>query len=211
MKSKYLALGLSLTLMLGMAACGGQQAQQEPKGPEQEIQQTEPVTTEPTAPPVETEPQEEPKQEEITGPVEVEDNDPEGEVSEPATVTTAPEAASVPTETPSQEPVETKSPESAPTAQQGDIGTISIKDTAEQQEVQVTEQNPVGTVWDQAFYDSLTPSQQESYRSGDDFVRQQMQQFIEASRDLEAKGYQGNESTDPEENLKSWSQITVGS
>ena len=209
MKSKYLALGLSLALMLGMAACGGQQAQQEPQGPEQEIQQTEPVTTEPTAPPVETEPQEEPKQEEITGPVEVEDNDPEGEVSEPATVTTAPEAVSVPTETPSQEPVETKSPESAPTAQQGDIGTISIKDTAEQQGVQVTEQNPVGTVWDQAFYDTLTPEQQTIYKNADDATRTQMKGIIEVNRQLDQQGYQGDGDLTQEQVREAWSHIQV--
>ena len=52
MKSKYLALGLSVVLALSLVSCGGQQAQ-EPQEPAQDIQQAEPVTTEPTAEPME--------------------------------------------------------------------------------------------------------------------------------------------------------------
>lgn len=52
MKSKYLALGLSVVLTLSLVSCGGQQAQ-EPQEPAQDIQQTTPVTTEPTAEPME--------------------------------------------------------------------------------------------------------------------------------------------------------------
>ena len=52
MKTKSLAVALSLVLMLGMAGCGGQQAQQEPQEPDQEkVQQTEPAST---TPPVES-------------------------------------------------------------------------------------------------------------------------------------------------------------
>lgn len=52
MKSKYLALGLSVVLTLSLVSCGGQQAQ-EPQEPAQDIQQAEPVTPEPSAEPME--------------------------------------------------------------------------------------------------------------------------------------------------------------
>lgn len=52
MKTRSIAVALSLVLMLGMAGCGGQQAQQEPQKPDQEkVQQTEPAST---TPPVES-------------------------------------------------------------------------------------------------------------------------------------------------------------
>ncbi len=52
MKTRSIAVALSLVLMLGMAGCGGQQAQQEPQEPDQEkVQQTEPAST---TPPVES-------------------------------------------------------------------------------------------------------------------------------------------------------------
>ena len=49
--SKYLALGLGALLALSLVSCGGQQAQE----PQQEVQQNEPVTTEPTTPPAQPE------------------------------------------------------------------------------------------------------------------------------------------------------------
>ena len=52
MKTRSLAVALSLVLMLGMAGCGSQQAQQEPQEPDQgKVQQSEPAST---APPVES-------------------------------------------------------------------------------------------------------------------------------------------------------------
>lgn len=52
MKTRSLAVALSLALMLGMAGCGSQQAQQEPQEPDQgKVQQSEPAST---APPVES-------------------------------------------------------------------------------------------------------------------------------------------------------------
>ena len=52
MKTKSLAVALSLVLVLGMAGCGGQQAQQEPQEPDQgKVQQSEPAST---IPPVES-------------------------------------------------------------------------------------------------------------------------------------------------------------
>lgn len=52
MKSKYLVLGLVVLLAFSLTSCGGQQAQ-EPQEPAQDIQQTEPVTPEPTVEPME--------------------------------------------------------------------------------------------------------------------------------------------------------------
>ena len=49
MKTRSLAVALSLALMLGMAGCGSQQAQQEPD--QGQVQQSEPAST---APPVES-------------------------------------------------------------------------------------------------------------------------------------------------------------
>nr|WP_325221388.1 SH3 domain-containing protein [uncultured Oscillibacter sp.] len=52
MKTRSLAVALSLALVLGMAGCGGQQAQQEPQEPDQgKVQQSEPAST---IPPVES-------------------------------------------------------------------------------------------------------------------------------------------------------------
>lgn len=52
MKTRSLAVALSLALVLGMAGCGGQQAQQEPQDPDQgKVQQSEPAST---TPPVES-------------------------------------------------------------------------------------------------------------------------------------------------------------
>ncbi len=49
MKTRSIAVALSLVLMLGMVACGGQQAQQEPD--QGQVQQSEPNST---TPPVES-------------------------------------------------------------------------------------------------------------------------------------------------------------
>ena len=52
MKTRSLAVALSLALVLEMAGCGGQQAQQEPQEPDQgKVQQSEPAST---IPPVES-------------------------------------------------------------------------------------------------------------------------------------------------------------
>lgn len=48
MKTRSLAVALSLALVLGVAGCGGQQAQQEPQEPDQgKVQQSEPASTTP--------------------------------------------------------------------------------------------------------------------------------------------------------------------
>lgn len=60
MKQKVFISGLCLTLALSLVSCGGQQTGQEPQEPKQEVQQTEPVTTEPTVEPMEVKQEVEP-------------------------------------------------------------------------------------------------------------------------------------------------------
>ncbi len=72
-----------------------------------------------------------------------------------------------------------------------------------------TTDQPSGTTWNQEFYDSLTPEQKKMYESEDDEGRAEMQMHIESSREREALGYQGNESTSAEAEAEAWSHITV--
>lgn len=72
MKQKVFISGLCLTLALSLVACGGQQTGPEPQEPKQEVQQTEPVTTEPTVEPMEVKQEVEPVN--PTAPVEEEPN-----------------------------------------------------------------------------------------------------------------------------------------
>lgn len=95
-KSKYLALGLSALLVLSLASCGGQQAQ-EPQEPKQEIQQAEPISTEPLAEPVEV------KQEVPEGNKDIEDSGVSGE-----DVST--DGKMIDTETPEEETLEEEAP-----------------------------------------------------------------------------------------------------
>lgn len=60
MKQKVFISGLCLTLALSLVSCGGQQTGPEPQEPKQEVQQTEPVTTEPTVEPMEVKQEVEP-------------------------------------------------------------------------------------------------------------------------------------------------------
>ena len=53
MKQKVLISGLSLLLTFSLAGCGGQQTQQEPQEPKQEVQQSGAISTEPPAEPLE--------------------------------------------------------------------------------------------------------------------------------------------------------------
>lgn len=73
MKSKYLALGLSVVLALSLVSCGGQQAQ-EPQEPTQEVQQAESISAQPVVAP------EEVKQEIVTTASETEPEELSGEV-----------------------------------------------------------------------------------------------------------------------------------
>lgn len=95
-KSKYLALGLSALLVLSLASCGGQQAQ-EAQEPKQEIQQAEPISTEPLAEPVEV------KQEVPEGSKDIEDGGVSGE-----DVST--DGKMIDTETPEEETLEEEAP-----------------------------------------------------------------------------------------------------
>ena len=53
MKQRILITGLSLLLTFSLAGCGGQQTQQEPQEPKQEVQQSGAISTEPPAEPLE--------------------------------------------------------------------------------------------------------------------------------------------------------------
>ena len=53
MKQRILICGLSLLLTFSLAGCGGQQTQQEPQEPKQEVQQSGAISTEPPAEPLE--------------------------------------------------------------------------------------------------------------------------------------------------------------
>lgn len=171
-------IGLSLSLFL--VGCGGRQAQgpQEPQEPAQSVQQTAPAAPEPVAP----EPADEPK-------------DPAP--SQP------PEAEPQPQQ--SQEPV-TQQPPPAP--QPSTDGSVSLKDTADQKEVPVQEEEP-GGVWDQAFYDTLTPEQQTVYKNADDATRTQMKGIIEVNREMDQQGYQSGDELTQEEVREAWSHIIV--
>lgn len=71
-----------------------------------------------------------------------------------------------------------------------------------------------GTVWDQAFYDTLTPEQQEAYRNMTDAARKSMQHNIEQHRRLSEEGWSeggGYGAGDLDEGLmETWSHISVG-
>lgn len=97
--------------------------------------------------------------------------------------------------------------EPADTQQQGG-GSISLKDAAEQQGVQVTEQN-TDRVWDQAFYDSLNPQQQAAYENADDATRTQMKSIIESNRQMDQQGYTDGDSKDQKATQDAWGNIIV--
>ena len=129
MKSKYLALGLSVVLALSLVSCGGQQAQ-EPQEPAQDIQQAEPVTPEPTVEPMEVK-QEVKATDTRSAPVEGE-QDTENEV-DPAG--TAGEAEPVePAESPQE--VTTTEPPKADTEPQQSQETVTQQQTQQQQSTQ---------------------------------------------------------------------------
>lgn len=217
MKSKYLALGLSVVLTLSLVSCGGQQAQ-EPQEPAQDIQQAEPVTTEPTAEPMEVK-QEVKTADTQSAPVEGEqdtDNevDPAGTAGEAEPVEPAESPQEVtPTEpskadTEPQQSQETVTQQQTSTPQPSAGGSVSLKDTAEQQGVQVTEQAG-GSVWDQAFYDTLNPQQQEAYKNADDATRTQMKSIIESNHQMDQQGYQGGDDLTQDEVRDTWGNIIV--
>lgn len=68
---------------------------------------------------------------------------------------------------------------------------------------------PAGSVWDQTFYDTLTPEQQTAYKNADDATRTQMKSIIEANRQMEQEGYQGEWEQSPDSVEESWSHVTV--
>lgn len=208
-KSKYLAIVISLALMLGMVACG-QQAEQTPQEPEG--QQSESVSMEPTMPPIETETQETQKPVESKEPVEVAENDPE-EVVESASVEATPAPTPIPTEAPKQEPVVTKAPESATTATNMTATTDAVpqqSETVEPVESETVEiQSNSRENWDQAVYDSLTPEQKVVYENASASSRASFNARVKSIQQREAEGWTTDWGTS--ENFDDqWAQITVG-
>ena len=68
---------------------------------------------------------------------------------------------------------------------------------------------PSGSVWDQAFYDTLTDIQKEDYKKFNDEDRVKMQQAVELTREWEKEGYisSNGQYLTPEEIEESWSNI----
>ena len=94
-------------------------------------------------------------------------------------------------------------PTQQPTQQQTPQGG----DTTQTQQPQ---QNKDG--WNQAFYETLTPEQQETYKNlPDASYRNMMQQKVEKARQREAEGWVVNAGTPTEEQLEeAWGNMTFG-
>ena len=94
-----------------------------------------------------------------------------------------------------------------PTQQQTQQQTPQGGDTTQTQQPQ---QNKDG--WNQAFYETLTPEQQETYKNlPDASYRNMMQQDVEKTRQLEAEGWTVEWGTPTEEQLEeAWGNMTFG-
>lgn len=70
---------------------------------------------------------------------------------------------------------------------------------------------PSGSVWDQAFYDTLTDIQKEDYKKFNDEDRVKMQQAVELTREWEKEGYSpitgGNGELTGDKVVEGWSNI----
>lgn len=80
------------------------------------------------------------------------------------------------------------------------------------QQSQQSQQQHTGTVWDQAFYDTLNDNQKALYESYDDYGREMMKTNMEIARQWEREGYtstDGYHSTG-EQMEESWKNVTVG-
>lgn len=208
MKSKYLAIVISLALMLVLVACG-QQAERTPQEPEG--QQSESVSMEPTMPPIETEPQDTQKPVESKELAEDTENGLE-EVVESESVEASPEPTPIPTEAPKQEPVVTKAPESATTAT-----AITSTDTAPQQsETEEPIESESAEIqsnnrenWDDEVYNSLTPEQKVVYENAAPDSRASFNAKVRAVQQREAEGWttQWDQSDDYSDQ---WAQISMG-
>lgn len=210
MKSKYLALGLSVVLTLSLVSCGGQQAQ-EPQEPAQDIQQAEPVTPEPSAEPMEVK-QEVKATDSQSAPVEGEQDtgnevDPTGTAgeTEPEKPAESPQEVT-PTE-PAKSDTEPQQSQEAVTQQQ--TSTPQLSTDGQQDSAQQTSQNKDG--WDQSFYDTLTPEQKAVYEGLSASSRNQMKNNILNQREREANGWTVDHGDPTEEDLKNaWSNIQMG-
>lgn len=116
---KSLIYALSLALLLSLAACHKPQADQPAEPQEPEIQQTEPVSTEPT-----------------TEPVEVKEGNPESGAAEPPADTTPEQPADAAPETPAEKPQEVILPNPPET----DTEPEQSQEPAEQQQTQQNQQ-----------------------------------------------------------------------
>lgn len=208
---RALLYGLSLALLLSLAACRKSQAgQQEP------LREPNPAASSVPADSSTPEPDKDSSQEPLatTAPK----PEPERTPAEPAEKEdTRPVEDTKPQEPAREEPPASgKETEPAPPAKPAEGqqqtptggGSVSLKDAAEQQGVQVTEQTG-GNVWDQAFYDTLTPEQQTAYKNADDATRSQMKGIIEANRQMDQEGYQGEWNQSQESVVDSWGKVTV--
>lgn len=227
---KALIYGLSLALLLSLTACHKPQADQptEPDPPQAvtttqaDISTPEPLVSPEPEPPEQAPAHPDQLSDTIpAAPDEVEDTEPPEETGPKKTAPAEqaeqpPEATPLTTEPVVQQPSggSTQGKPSGQTQQQQQTqqtpqgGSISLKDAAEQQGVQVTEQN-TGKVWDQAFYDSLNPQQQAAYKNADDSTRIQMKDIIEVNRQLDQQGYEGNGDLTQEQVRETWGNIIV--
>ncbi len=236
MMKKALIYGLSAALLLvSLTACHKPQEDQptEPDPPQTvTTTQADVSTPEPLADPKPEPPEQSPaspEQESDTipaAPDEVEDTEPPEET---APEKTAPaEQAEQPLEAtpPTTEPVvqqpsggntqgkpsgqtQQQQPTQQPTQQQTPQGGDTTQ-TQQPQQSSTSQQNKDG--WNQAFYETLTPEQQETYKNlPDASYRNMMQQDVEKTRQLEAEGWTVNWGTPTEEQLEeAWGNMTFG-
>lgn len=140
------------------------------------------------------------------------------EVAEPPADTTPEQLADTAPETPAEKPQEVipaKPPETdteseqsqEPAQQQQPQQSSDTQQSGEQQAPTINKDR-----WDQAFYETLTPEQQEVYKNmTDGSSRYHMQQSIEKQRILESEGWTTQAGDPTEEQLENaWSNIKVG-
>lgn len=226
---KVLIFCLSAALLLvSLTACHKPQADQptEPDPPQTvTTTQADVSTPEPLADPKPEPPEQAPASPDQlsdtipAAPDEVEDTEPPEE--------TAPEKTA-PAEQ-AEQPLEATPPTTEPVVQQPSGGSTQGKPSGQTQQQQPTQQQTQQTPqgggttqtqqpqqnkdgWDQAFYETLTPEQQETYKNlPDASYRNMMKQDVEKARALEAEGWTVNWGTPTEEQLEeAWGNMTFG-
>lgn len=222
MKKKALIYTLTAAVLLAAAltACHKPQADQKDSEPDPAasaaVQTNTPETT--TEPSAQTTPE---PTAQTPEPTQTPEPAPTGTVEPQAPEETEPAASPEPEQTATPEPTQAPAPAAtpAPTQKQAESKPeTSNQDTTSQpgdgngqtQTQTPPSSTPSGT-WDQAFYDTLTPEQQEIYKNGNSLLRSQMKQDIEATRRQEAEGWHGDGGSSPEAIEDAWSQTHVGS